>query len=52
MLFINVRSDIKKMKMGWMGISIVKRILELLNGNIECQSIEGSGTKLTVNIQK
>lgn len=35
-----------------LGLSIVKRILELLNGNIECQSIEGSGTKMIVKIQK
>ncbi|MCH5344377.1 MAG: HAMP domain-containing histidine kinase [Acetatifactor sp.] len=35
-----------------LGLSIVKRILELLNGSIECQSIEGRGTKMTVNIQK
>lgn len=35
-----------------LGLSIVKRILELLNGNIECQSIEGSGTKMTVKLQK
>ncbi len=35
-----------------LGLSIVKRILELLNGSIECQSIEGIGTKMTVNIQK
>ena len=36
----------------WLELSIVKRILELLNGVIECQSIEESGTKMTVNIQK
>ncbi len=35
-----------------LGLSIVKRILELLNGSIECQSIEGNGTQMTVNIQK
>lgn len=35
-----------------LGLSIVKRILELLNGSIECQSNEGSGTKMTINIQK
>ncbi|MBD5161719.1 MAG: ATP-binding protein [Oscillibacter sp.] len=35
-----------------LGLSIVKRILELLNGSIECHSIEGSGTRMTVNIQK
>ena len=34
-----------------LGLSIVKRILELLNGSIACQSIEGSGTQMTVNIQ-
>lgn len=35
-----------------LGLSIVKRILELLGGSIECQSVEGSGTKMTVSIQK
>ncbi|MCM1124398.1 MAG: HAMP domain-containing histidine kinase [Eubacterium sp.] len=35
-----------------LGLSIVKRILELLNGSIECQSNAGSGTKMTVHIRK
>ncbi|MCM1193888.1 MAG: HAMP domain-containing histidine kinase [Acetatifactor muris] len=35
-----------------LGLSIVKRITELLNGSIECRSIEGSGTQMTVKIQK
>lgn len=35
-----------------LGLSIVKRILELLNGSVVCESIEGSGTRMTVNIQK
>ena len=35
-----------------LGLSIVKRILELLNGSIACHSMEGSGTRMTVNIQK
>lgn len=35
-----------------LGLSIVKRILELLNGSIACHSIEGNGTQMTVNIQK
>lgn len=33
-----------------LGLSIVKRILELLNGNIECRSVEGEGTEMLVKI--
>lgn len=35
-----------------LGLSIVKRILELLDGSIECRSKEGSGTEMLVSIGK
>lgn len=35
-----------------LGLSIVKRILELLNGRIECRSAVGKGTQMTVTIRK
>lgn len=35
-----------------LGLSIVKGILELLNGRIECQSAVGQGTQMTVIIQE
>ncbi len=35
-----------------LGLSIVKRILELLNGRIECKSAAGKGTQMTVTIQE
>lgn len=33
-----------------LGLSIVKRITELLNGSIECRSTEGQGTEMVVKI--
>lgn len=35
-----------------LGLSIVKRILELLNGRIECQSAVGQGTRMRVIIRE
>lgn len=35
-----------------LGLSIVKRIIELLNGNIVCTSIKGIGTKIIVTLPK
>lgn len=33
-----------------LGLSIIKRILELLNGSIECRSTEGKGTEMLVKL--
>lgn len=35
-----------------LGLSIVKRILELLNGSIECRSRSGTGTEMLVTIPR
>lgn len=35
-----------------LGLSIVKRILELLNGSIECRSAAGKGTEMLVKVPK
>lgn len=35
-----------------LGLSIVKRITELLNGSIECRSTEGKGTEMVVKIPR
>ena len=35
-----------------LALSIVKRILELLDGRIECKSVAGKGTQMTVTIQE
>ena len=35
-----------------LGLSIVKRILELSNGRIECQSAVGQGTRMKVIIRE
>lgn len=35
-----------------LGLSIVKRIVELLNGNIECKSKEGVGTEMIIHLPK
>ena len=34
-----------------LGLTIVKRILELTKGTIECQSSEGEGTTMTVKLK-
>ena len=35
-----------------LGLSIVERIIELLNGSIECRSVEGEGTEMLVKVPK
>ncbi|MCR4944342.1 MAG: HAMP domain-containing histidine kinase [Clostridium sp.] len=35
-----------------LGLSIVKKIIELLGGSIECKSKEGEGTEMIVNLYK
>lgn len=49
-MFYQCEESHKKSGSG-LGLSIVKRILELLGGGIECHSSEGKGTEMTVGFE-